>query len=69
MHLGDNVTRPWVEGDGGPYDGEEWSNPTALSKGWAFFRLVGLVIFCGLGAGATVGIALAITIAALDSSL
>ncbi len=70
MHLGDRVTRPWVDEHRGHYDdGEEWSQPSALRRGWAFFRLVGLVILCGLGAGATVGIALWITLTALDSSL
>jgi hypothetical protein len=70
MHLGDRVTRPWT-GEQGHHldDGEEWSDPSALSRGWAAFRLVGLVLLCGLGAGATVGIALWITLTALDSSL
>ena len=70
MHLGDAVTRPWVDEHGDHFDdGEEWAEPTALSRGWAFLRLVGLVVFCGLGAGATVGIALWITLTALGSSL
>lgn len=67
MHVGDGVTRPWAdEVDGG---GEAWHDPTALSRGWAFTRLVGLVLACGLGAGITVGITLWITLTALGSSL
>ncbi len=77
-HLGDGVTRPWIDEDDVHYDdssddgynnGEDWSDPSALSRGWAFFRLVGLVIFCGLAGGATVGIGLWIALTALDSSL
>lgn len=70
MHPGRTMTRPWAREDVGHHDeGEEWSDPSALSRGWAFFRLVGLVVLCGLGAAATIGIALWITLTALDSSL
>lgn len=78
MHLGTNMTRPWADDGGGHFDdgsdtgfddGEEWSDPSALSRGWAFFRLVGLVVFCGLASGAVVGITLWITLTALGSSL
>jgi hypothetical protein len=68
MHVGDDMTRPWAD-DVHDDEGEEWSDPTALSRGWAFTRLVGLVLLCGLGAGATIGITLWITLTALNSSL
>jgi len=68
MHLGEIVTRPWADGVDED-DGEVWEAPTALSRGWAFTRLVGLVIACGLGAGITVGVTLWITLTALGSSL
>jgi hypothetical protein len=69
MHMGDDMTRPWAHDVQEYDDGEEWSDPTALSRGWAFARLVGLVLLCGLGAGATIGITLWITLTALNSSL
>jgi hypothetical protein len=70
MHSGVSMTRPWAREDVGHYDdGEEWSEPTPLTRGWAFFRLVGLVLLCGLGTGAAIGITLWLTLTALDSSL
>lgn len=64
------MTRPWAREDVGHYDdGDEWPESGTLSRGWAFFRLVGLVLLCGLGTGASIGIALWIALTALGSSL
>jgi hypothetical protein len=72
MHMGERGTRPWADEAHDEIDdngGEVWHQPTALRRGWAFTRLVGLVLACGLGAGIAVGVALWITLTALDSSL
>lgn len=49
--------------------GEAWRKPTVMGRGWAFTRLVALVVGCGIGAGITLSIAIWLTLAALDTSL
>jgi len=58
-------------GDGGAHEREHWQDaagfdhtaPRVLERGWAVTRLVFLVVACGLGAAATIGIAIAILVA------
>ena len=67
MSVGGGGAHPWPdESEDHDYD---WSEPTVLSRGWAVTRLVGMVLLCGLGAGAVIGITIWLTIVAIDSSL
>jgi hypothetical protein len=68
MSVGGGAARPWADEPDEPFD-DEWHDPTALSRGWAFARLVALVIACGLGAGITIGVTAAILLSVLNSSL
>ena len=67
MRPGAAAPRPWAPDDA--YDDEDWSEATVLTRGWAATRLVGLIIAVGLFAGITIGIALWLTLTALESSV
>ena len=67
MGAGGGAAHPWP--DASEDEAYDWSEPTVLTRGWALARLVGLVLLCGLGAGAVIGITLWLTLVAIDSSL
>jgi hypothetical protein len=43
--------------------GFDHTAPRVLTRGWALVRLIVLVLFCGVGAAATVAISIAILVA------
>ena len=43
--------------------GFDHTAPRVLTRGWALVRLIFLVLFCGVGAAATVAISIAILVA------
>ncbi|MBM3672728.1 MAG: hypothetical protein FJW86_11195 [Actinobacteria bacterium] len=68
-HVGVGEVQHWPGIDHAIPDDEEWEAPDALSRGLAATRLVVLIIACGLMTGIVVGIALALTLTALEGSI
>jgi hypothetical protein len=70
MHVGTGAARRGRDDHDDRHDhDDEWSDPSALTRGWALTRLVLLVVAVGLGAGIAIGIALWLTLTALESAV
>jgi hypothetical protein len=67
MRPGATAPRPWAPDD--VYEDDGWDEPTVLTRGWAATRLVVLILAVGLFTGITIGIALWLTLTALESSV
>jgi len=56
MEMGRSGTRPWSDAGPGDVDAGLLQSRDGLRRAWAITRWIALVLVCGLGAAAAVGI-------------